>query len=287
MTEAYIPYRRIPDTLQIEPGTTLILAADITLLAMHAVRKEQGFVPGDFLSAFVDKLGPDGTLVLPAYNFNLLDGATYHPRKTRPITGALAVHALQDDHFIRTRHPLHSFLCRGSLAISLCSVDNCSSFEEGSPFGMLVRQNAIMLFLGTTVAEAFTFVHYAEELEQVRYRKYRTLRIRYVDMKEGAFDRNYCLYAKKPGWTMEMSRLESLLKDNGLLTSGMVNSVPWSMLNVRKALQVVREDIRDRKARSIARFSLTLYFRDIAKDLFRRSGIYKTPTDRISDDSHL
>lgn len=287
MTEAHIPYQQIPEILNIDQGATLILAADITRLAMQAVKKEHGFDAGEFLSAFINKLGPGGTLVLPAYNFNLADGATYHPRKTKPVTGALAVHALQDEKFTRTRHPLHSFLCHGALAAALCSLDNCSSFEEGSPFGMLVRQNAVMLFLGTSVAEAFTFVHFAEELDQVWYRKYRTRRVRYVDLKEGAFDRNYCLYAKKPGWTMEMSRLESLLKDNGILASGTVNGVPWSMLHVRRALQVVREDIRERKARSIARFSLVQYFRDITKDLFRKSGIYRTPTDKISDDSRL
>jgi aminoglycoside 3-N-acetyltransferase len=252
-------------------------------LAWSARKTEGEFSPGALIDSFLDALGADGTLIIPSFNFNLKNGDHFSPSQTMPLTGALASEALKRKDFRRTYHPLHSFLVKGRLADDLASLRNISSFASDSPFALLTRENARMLIIGTRISEAFTFVHHAEELARVPYRRHQKIQIHLDDENR---TRNFILYAKKPGWTMKMDGLEKLLVSRGASIEGRINRIPYSLTVLSEALPLIVEEIANNQYRNIASFSLKLYLRDRAKPILAKAGL-RTLNDRIRRDPGL
>lgn len=281
MPAEHIPYALIPGELGIIPGSVLLVTADLTRLAMVSVRKEGGFEPGLLIDSLQHRLGKEGTLVIAAYNFNLEDGSHFDIKKSMPVTGSLAQAALNRHDFCRTSNALHSFLAWGKYANELCGLDNSSSFSAESPFAFLHEKNARMLLIDTGIKEAFTFVHYVEEVSGVPYRDFRDIRIKYTD-RGGMTDRRvFRLYAKKPGWTMALKSLEELLTEKNVVESRVINGITFHLVGLQDAFPLIREDILHNRARNIASFSWKLFFRDRVKQLLSSAGIYRTVTDRI------
>ncbi|MBW6459298.1 MAG: AAC(3) family N-acetyltransferase [Bacteroidales bacterium] len=276
----YIPYAEAAGHSGIAPGDLVVLSADLTRMAMLALRKEGNFDVRIFIEGFQDFLGPEGTLVIPSFNFNLRNNDPYSRIHTLPITGSLAQAALKWTDFQRTANPLHSFLAWGKHAGDLVRLDNKSSFGPGSPFAFFREHHAVMLLADIHIRSAFTFVHHVEEMEQVRYRKMKKINIFLEDEKK---HEEYLLFAKKPGWTMEMSGLETLLLEQSVAQKVMINNLFFTKVGLAAAYPVIRHDILQNRAASIARFSGKLYLRDMAKKFLDRLGVY-TVADKISHD---
>jgi aminoglycoside 3-N-acetyltransferase len=276
----YIPYRQIAPVISLAQGAVTWLTGDLTKLLFIARRNEREFSVKSLIDSFIDQIGPEGTLLIPAFNFNLKTGDHFSPSKTLPVTGALAVEALRSGEFLRTRNALHSFLVTGKYASELASLKNVSSFGADSPFHFLHIYQGKMVILGSSVAETFSFVHYVEEKNQVRYRKYKNIKIKNDDLSQS---QDFLFYAKKTGWTMDMDGLEKLLISGGAVKTGSVNEIPYSVVDLATAFPIIEKDILMNRARNIARFSLNLYIREHMKRLLSGAGII-TPSEKISHD---
>lgn len=261
----------------------LVLTADLTRLAFAARRHEGAFRTEDLIVGFLDLLGAEGTLAIPSYNFNLRDGDHFSRKKTLPVTGALASAALGMEAFSRSGNPLHSFLAAGKMSGEIASLNNKSSFGSDSPFAFFLKHGASMLVVGVPLSEAFTMVHHAEETNRVKYRTTRKMKIFLEDERRWA---EYSLFSKKPGWTMDMAGLEQLLISRGIARSFEINRVSCTLVGLEPAFRVVLEDIRENRARNIARFSPKLYLRDQAKAILSVFG-FQTLGDKISHDPGL
>jgi aminoglycoside 3-N-acetyltransferase len=276
----YISYRTIASEMGIRPGEVVLLTSDILKLAMKARKAEKEFSADDFIDSFTALLGNEGTLLIPAYNFDLERGDAYNPSLSPPMTGALAVAAMKRKDFIRTANPLHSFLVWGKDAEMLAGMENVSSFGTNSPFAYLMQKNALMVFAGTTIAEAMTFTHFVEESEKVRYRKYKEIKINYTVRKRITEERSYKLYAKKPGWTMMLQRLREIIPADKLNVFRF-NDIEFSSIRCADAYEIISKDIKENKAASIAAFDRSLFFRDIIKQQLERFNIFRTAHGKI------
>lgn len=276
----YIPYLEIAKGLGIQKGDAVLLTSDVLKLAMKARKRERSFDPHRFLRSFIEEVGEEGTLLVPAYNFDLEDGDTFDVGGTMPMTGALALAAMNDKSFERTRHPLHSFLVSGKDRSLLAGMNNKSSFGPDSPFAYLHQENALMVFAGTSPSEAMTFVHYVEESEQVKYRKYRELIILCRGRDGSSEKRAYGIFAKKPGYTMRLERLPELFPP-GVLKSYSFNEIPFFTIGCRDAFDALQANIRADGGTSLAGFSMKLYFRDIIKTMLSRFNLFRTTYGKI------
>ena len=276
----YIPYRHIAAQLNICKGDVVLLTSDILKLAMKARKEEKEFISDPFINSFFEETTADGTLLIPSYNFDLENGDSFDILKTEPMTGSLAVAALNDKSFVRTQHPLHSFLVKGKDSEKLTGMMNISSFGLDSPFAWLLEKNALMIFAGTTVSEAMTFTHFVEEREQVWYRRYESMIIQYTGRDRNTAERAFKLYAKKPGWTMALHRLQGILPEN-ILRKYVFNGIPFYTIRCQDAYEVISRDIRENNASSLVEYKMKLYFRDIIKIRLNRYNIFRTTYGKI------
>ena len=286
MQKEYNPYQKIVDQLDVKKGDTLILASNITKLAFLSRRKENSFDVNLFIDSFLKRLGKDGTLIIPAYNHNLKSGGKFNFKNTMPITGTLALIALKRKDFMRTKNPLHSFLVSGKYADDLCKMNNKSSFGPDSPFAFFLEKNAKMLFVSTTVSDAFTFTHFVEESEKVHYRKYQKLNIKITDDNNQVSDEEYLFYRKKTGWDLDFKPLEELFRGS-ILNEKSINGLKFQSLNISNTYEIIRKDIAENRARSIAYFSLKLFVKDTVKQILGKLKIFKTTFDKIQDVNNL
>jgi len=282
----YIPYREVAKQLNIQEGDQVLLTSDILRLAMKARKKEKEFDLNAFLDSFIEVLGPEGTLLIPAYNFDLESGDPYSIKETEPMTGSLALVAMKRDDFIRTSNPLHSFFVWGKDAPLMAELNNESSFGPDSPFAYLHKRNALMIFAGTTVGNAMTFTHYVEESLNVKYRKYKSIKINYTGSDGDSGQRPFRLYAKKYGYDMVLDKIEQVLSDT-VMKQMMISGVSYSMLHCKEVYDIIGKDINENKARSIAVFRLNLYFRDIIKGGLRRLNLFRTTHGKIRSAKRL
>ncbi|HRO98491.1 MAG TPA: AAC(3) family N-acetyltransferase [Flavobacteriales bacterium] len=259
-----------PARCGVKQGMTVLLMADLTRMAWRARKARVTFTPGALLDAFLDAVGPSGTILVPTYNFDLQDGEPYDPARTPPITGALGVAALAHPAFRRTGHPLHSFAVAGAQAEVHVKADDASSFGPASVFALLRRERALQVVLDLPLNDALTYVHHVEELEGVSYRRWRTVRIRVQGDHGTTRTRTIRRFAKKPGHSNELHALEPLLLAAGALQQLSFDGATAMTVDLAAAHEVIAADIRTNGARHIHRFSWERWIRDILRPLLKR-----------------
>jgi aminoglycoside 3-N-acetyltransferase len=281
-----LDYLELASQLGIPPGCTLMVTADLTRLAIISRQKQVPFRIDALINGLQQHLGPVGTLLVPAFNFNLKNKDYFNPSKSLPVTGALAAATLQRSDFVRTCHPLHSFLVWGKYAPELVALQNRSSFGSDSPFAFLRSEKALMLLIDTTISAAFTFVHYVEEMNRVHYRKYQNIRLK-IDNNAGMTEwKEFLLFAKQPGWTMRLNGLEEQLMKNHVAKIYTIDKISFTMVDLAAAYPLIEKDILENGAKNISQFSSELYLREKAKRLLAAFGIH-TLADKISHDPGL
>ena len=152
--------------------TTLGISRGDTLL-VHSAYKALGSVEGragTVIKALVDVLGPDGTLIMPNFNFDFCRGEAWDVRSTPSHMGILTELVRQDPRSCRVFHPIYSFAVIGKHQERLCSRRYTSSYGADSVFGQLRELDGKILVIGLSYNNSMTFFHHVEEMEGVDYR---------------------------------------------------------------------------------------------------------------------
>ena len=88
-----------------------------------------------FVDTFTEVIGKEGTLLFPSFSWDWCKGKGFDVRYTKGNVGTLSNWVLQNrPDFVRTRHPIYSFLIRGKDAELLCAMDNQDAWSHSSPF---------------------------------------------------------------------------------------------------------------------------------------------------------
>lgn len=263
-------------------GDRVLLSADVTRLSWSMRRQGARQAPGALLDALLVHLGPQGTLVVPTFNHDLRPGDAFDRRNTPTITGVLGQAALEHPAFVRTAHPLHSFAVAGALQKEFLSANDDSSFGPDSPFALFRTHGFVLLGIDLHLNYAMSYFHHVEEQEAVPYRHWRSMPIRYTDKDGTSGERMFRLYAKRKGYANELSDLIAPLQASGAMTGGQLDGIPFLRVELTRAHDVIQQDIRSNRARSIVRFTLRNWVRDLWHGL--RPPAAPTRTEQLTRD---
>lgn len=150
--------------LGVEKGDTLLV---------HSSYKSFGEVDGGpqtVIRALEAALGPDGTLIMPTFNFDFNKGQPWDVRSTPSKMGVLTELVRQDPRAKRVFHPFYSFAILGKHAETLGSLRYKSSYERNSVFGKLRDLDGKIMVIGLSYNNSMTFFHHIEQMEGVDYR---------------------------------------------------------------------------------------------------------------------
>lgn len=222
--------RRALNDVGVVPGEVLCVHSSLlTLGPLEGVPPRE--MAGAVARVLIDYLGPDGTLVVPTFNFDFAKGKPYDRQRTPSRgMGALSEYVRVMPGSIRSPHPLQSVAAVGARAREICDRDTPSPFEPGSAWATIVDLNARVVLLGTVMQYATVF-HVPEQAVGVPYRYWKNFTAPYID-QDVTTERTYRLYVRDLDLDpyLELARLEKALREGGHLReaplgSGMVQSV--------------------------------------------------------------
>jgi aminoglycoside 3-N-acetyltransferase len=148
-----------------------VQAGDVLLV--HSSYKSLGEVDGGphtVIDALLAALGPDGTLIMPTFNFDFNKGKPWDVRSTPSQMGILTEFVRKDPRARRVFHPIYSFAIIGKYAEMLGSLRYKSSYGRGSVFGKLRDLDGKIMVIGLSYTQSMTFFHHIEQMEGVDYR---------------------------------------------------------------------------------------------------------------------
>ena len=255
----YISYKKIIDELDINKGDNLFISSDITNLMLSCQMNDEVFDGDLFIQSITDKLGSEGTLVFPTFNWGFCKGKCFDYHKTKSKVGVLTNIALKHPGFKRTKHPIYSFAVWGKYKNTLCNLNNISSFGADSPFGFFYDNHYKNLLIDVDYLYSTTFCHYCEEKIGVSYRFLKDFTADYIDENDVNDKRTYSMYVRRLDIKVENGGLpghdihDAYLRNNAV-KDYIINDILFRILDMRVACDLVEFDIKNNKSRSIATY---------------------------------
>lgn len=252
----YIKYRDLINRVDIKSGDIILISSDVFRLMYVALKNKDEFDANVFIDSIIDKVGDQGTILFPTYNWGFCKGETFDYNNTKSATGYLSEVALKRSDFKRTQHPIYSFAVWGKLQDEFMALDNISSFAEDSPFGLLNRRHAKELFIDVDLTHSFTYVIYVAQMCGVNYRYEKTFKADYIDVKGTKTEREYSMYVRDLDLNVvaNYTPLEHDLEERGVLARKYINNIPFLIVDLHRSVEVIKEDIIYNNSRNFCTF---------------------------------
>ncbi len=154
--------------LGLEAGDTIFVHSSFTSLS-HARGGVEGG-PQTVIDAMLEVLTPEGTLIMPTFNYDFLHGKTWDIRTSPSILGILTELVRQDARAKRMYHPTHSVAAIGKRADEVAAIRSFDCFGATSIYQKLRDWNAKILVIGLIYSKSITIIHHVEQLAEVDYR---------------------------------------------------------------------------------------------------------------------
>jgi aminoglycoside 3-N-acetyltransferase len=218
-----------------------LAAGDIVLV--HSSLRSLGFVDGGaeaVIDAFVDVLGPEGTLVVPTFT-------PYHHRVARPVfdplrdpsdVGRISETVRTSPNARRSTHLLHSVAALGRQAEEITVQHGPAAFAADGPFWKLYELDGRILLLGVPYLRC-TYFHVVEHLVQPWYRYWREIdaSIRSEDGTEQPLRTR--VFGPRPDHVgTDLNKFGALLEEKGLVRVGPVGNAVARLFSARQVIEV-------------------------------------------------
>lgn len=252
----YISYKMIPSVLGIEKGDAILFTSDITDLFLQCQNNGEVFDANIFIEQFQNAIGKEGTLLIPTYNWGFCQGKIYDYKKTPSKTGAIGNAALRRKDFIRTKHPIYSFAVWGKDADKLVAMENIESFGPDSPFAYLEEVNAKNVFIGASLRNSFTYIHYIEQKLGAEYRYSKMFKSHYIDQDKVDTVREYAMYVRNLDLDVVCAPdpFVDILYANHVVSHGLINSVPYEVIRFSDVTPFIQNDILHNKSKNLCKY---------------------------------
>ncbi len=252
----YISYKTIPSFLGITLGDVILLTSDITELFLQCQKHGEILDINILLDQFQKALGKDGTLLIPTYNWGFCQGKTFDYKKTPSKTGAIGNAALRRNDFVRTKHPIYSFAVWGKDANKLAAMNNVESFGADSPFAFFEQVNAKNVFIGASLRNSFTYIHYIEQKLGVNYRYSKLFKSHYIDKDKNDTIKEYAMYVRDLSLDVVCTPdpfVDSLYA-NHIVRHGLINNVRYEIVRFCDVTPFIQEDILHNRSKKLCKY---------------------------------
>ncbi len=200
------------DTLGLQKGDTLLVHS-----ALQTIGLIENISPSEncavIFDAIVQRIGAEGTIVVPTFNFGFCKGQLFDPAETpSKAMGAFSEYVRKYPGSVRSSHPMQPVSAVGAQAEYICANDTVSSFSPDGAFERMVEQDAKVLLLGAEM-QAVSLVHLPEERLGVPYRYWKEFTAPYKHTDGTVADKTYSMYVRdlELDPTLVLAKIEVLL----------------------------------------------------------------------------
>ena len=197
-------------------GEVLLLHSKTSRLLRRVLRADRSAGLPEILNSFLQALGPDGTLLLPLFNFQFTQGTPFDIRHTISEMGALTEAGRAYSGAVRTGHAIYSFAVIGAEAERFRGLANFTSYGADSPFQMLRDLGGKIAVLDLPDQNAMTIYHHFEEIVEAPYRYHKVFRGEWLDERGLAQWREFDIYVRGEGVVTHVDPMGEILWEKGL-----------------------------------------------------------------------
>ena len=215
----------------------------------HSSLSSIGHVAGGaqtVVDAFLEVLGPAGTLIFPTYVFskNKTPNPIFDPLNDPSEMGQISEAARTRPGAIRSHHQSGSIGALGPHAQEIAGRQGHAGLAADGPFWKFYELDVKIMMLGVPYLRC-TYFHFLEELLQVTYREWREKegRIRYPDGSEGSLPLR--AFSPQPGYPgNDYNKVGALMESLGAVRVGPVGNAVTRVFSAQAALKIGMEAYR-------------------------------------------
>lgn len=228
--------------------TSLGLAPGDTLL-VHSSYNSFGGVDGGpqtVIDAFLAVLGPEGTLVMPTFNFDFCEGAPWDVRETPSKMGYMTELVRKDPRAKRVFHPIYSFAVIGLHAEFLTAERYASSYGANSVFAKLRELNGKIMVIGLSYNDSMTFFHHVEEMEGVDYRFIKSFNGPVTDWDGTTTEQTFTMLVRDRdnGVHTMVDPMGALMEEAGVITVGQIGEAKISLMKANEVYEFTAREMK-------------------------------------------
>ncbi len=252
----YIKWNDIIERIErIEKGNVIYLVSDVTRLAYRALQEKDRYDGNILLDNLIQRIGPEGTLLVPTFNWDFCSGKGFDYYKTPSQTGALGNVALKRADFKRTKHPIYSFAVWGKGQEELCAMENKDAWGDGTPFEYMQIHSGKGLIIGLENTHGLTSKLHNEQVFGVPYRYIKDFCAPYTDehgiTNERVYSMNVRDYDMDPQYVEPQTVFTQVLRSLNVLRTQEINGVPVSTVLLKELAQIEEVEIKCNKCRNM------------------------------------
>src|SRR5215216_4658671 len=226
--------------LGVEEGDTLLV---------HSSYKSLGAVDGGpqiVINALETALGPEGTLIMPTFNFDFTKGQPWDVRSTPSKMGILTELVRTDPRAKRVFHPFYSFAILGKHAEMLGSLRYKSSYERNSVFGKLRELDGKIMVIGLSYTNSMTFFHHIEQMEGVDYRFLKQFAGEVTDEDGNTYTDTFEMLVRDidKGVITEVNPMGELMERAGVITSAKIGEADVKLMKANEVYEFTAREMK-------------------------------------------
>lgn len=225
---------------EIAAGLTSLGVSAGDVVFVHSSLSSMGHVAGGaetVVDAFLDVLGPEGTLVVPTFTLarDLEHGPVFDPLRDASGMGRITETARTRPGARRSRHLLHSVAAVGADS-DLADAHGPSAWAADGPFWRLHELDGRIVLLGVPYLRC-TYFHMIEQLLQTPYRRWREFEARLMEPDGTLSPLVTRTFSPEPGFVgNDFNRFGALLEERGLVRVGAIGNAVARIFNARDAV---------------------------------------------------
>jgi aminoglycoside 3-N-acetyltransferase len=226
--------------LGVEEGDTLLV---------HSSYKSLGAVDGGpqiVINALEAVLGEEGTLIMPAFNFDFNKGTPWDVRSAPSKMGVLTELVRNDPRAKRVFHPIYSFAILGKHAEMLGNLRYKSSYGSDSVFAYLRKLNAKIMVIGLSYTNSMTFFHHIEQMEGVDYRFLKQFTGEVTDENGNTYIDTFEMLVRDidKGVITEVNPMGTLMEKAGVIKSGKIGEADVKLMKANEVYEFTAREMK-------------------------------------------
>jgi aminoglycoside 3-N-acetyltransferase len=230
-----------------EFGKLGLKAGDIVLV--HSSYKSLGGVAGGpqtIIDALLEVLTPEGTLIMPTFNFNFNKGEPWDVRNTPSHMGVITELVRTNPNSRRVFHPFYSFAILGKLKDELTRIRYKDSYGVDSIFMQLRKLDAKIMIIGLSYTHSMTFFHHIEQMEGVDYRFIKAFTGEVTDENGNTYTDTFTMLVRDidKGVLTEVDPMGAVLEQRGVVTVRKIGEADVKLMKANDVYRVTAEEMK-------------------------------------------
>ncbi len=198
--------------LKVRKGDNIIIHSNVAGIYQFSKKKQnlkKNLVL--FFKNILNYIGKDGTVLVPAYNYDFTKGKNFDRKKSLSQVGELGNFLNREYPENRTFDPVFSHIVFGRLKDKIFSCDIKEAFGKKSVFDLILNKNFKILCFCCSPA-SMTFIHFLEKKLNVSYRYDKNFKSSITFKSKKIFVKyKYCVGKKNYNYNLKENKIINLL----------------------------------------------------------------------------